>query len=132
MKNKKLIEKLVKSLNEISNDERILMNQYVVGYYRTDDDTLIGYHLSSLCQYTKDILEAKRYSGSDPYKQLTVISENLLSVLTSTIDSDGLASILYTIKLDYYEDLTIEDIYLKPIELSDGTPEQPLEYKLLE
>ena len=58
-------------------------NQYVVAYYKQSDDSLIGYHASTFCQVTQDILDAKRYSGDNPYSQLETIAKNVTKRLLS-------------------------------------------------
>lgn len=124
---KKVTEALVGILRKSHEERQKLPNQYVVAYKKISDDELIGYHASTFCQTTQDILQAKRYQGSNPYPQLEVIAKNLKSVLNfdpETVEKDeyGFWEITKDVKENYFADINKDDVYLDPVYLTDGTP----------
>lgn len=120
---KKLMDELRKYWDKKQNEPY----QYVIVYKRTDDDSIIGYHLSTFCTHTKDILEAKRYSGDNPYPQMEVIVRNLSLTLA---EGDNF-EITKEIKKEYYNGLTFEDIYIDAVYLMEGTPKQEFRMNLI-
>lgn len=124
----KILEEIAEQVkNELANRP----DQFVVAYYKQGDDSLIGYHLSSFNQLTQDILEAKRYSGTNPYGQLEVIAHNLKDALDKQLDPDNpFYEVLLLIREDY-KGLNSKDIYLDAIYLAEGTPRRNFKYTIL-
>ena len=125
-----VLKELVDLLNKHMNDEIPMENQYVVGYYRVKDDKLLGYHLSTACQLTEEILEGKRYEDIDdnPYPQLEIISMNLKYTLDSSEEEPGFMGFANATREQYFEGYVQGEIYLKAIYLSDGTPKKSVIY----
>ncbi len=127
---KKIIKKLTEALEEAFKKHQELLDQYIVLYKRKDNDELIGYHLNTFCNITKDVLKAKRYAGSDPYEQLAVISENLKSIF----ENYGKKTIFGPIRdaaREAFGDLNYEDIYLDVEYLADGMEPQDYRFTIL-
>jgi len=126
MNREEVLNTLGEKLQELWKEQQARPTQYVVAYFKKEGDELIGYHSSSFCQVTKDILQAKRYSGEDPYPQLGVILKNL----KYTLDVEGgvhtsiFAAMLNQIKDEDFGGLKSSDIYMDAIYLADGTPTQ--------
>ena len=130
---KDIAEVLTEVLQKIHDEKQSRPDQYVVAYKRKSDDSLIGYHLSTFCQITDDILRGKRYSGESPDKQLAIIWNNFKSMMATTEEDSkkkGLAGIFQTIsyntKTDQWKDINIEDVYIDVVYLAEGTEKQPL------
>ena len=130
MKDKeKILKELVELLNKHMNEDDTPMDdQYVVGYYRVKDDKLLGYHLSTSCQITEEILDGKRYSDDNPYPQLEIISKNLKYILECTKEEPGFMGFGNIIREEYFEGYKHGGIYLQAIYLADGTPKKPVMY----
>lgn len=125
---KRVIEELVKIMNKQFEENQLKPDQYVVGYYRIDNNELIGYHQSTACQLTEDVLEGKRYNGDNPYEQLAIIAKNLKYILNSSDEDPGFLGFANITRKDFFEGYKDGDIYLKEVYLSDGTPPQQLIY----
>jgi len=118
-----LNQKLAEILKKIHDEEQDKPNQYVIAYYRKDNDRLIGYHYSTFCQLTNDILEAKRYNGENPYKQLRIICDNVKYILTDRNTSSMFYEFNIQIQKQFHN-LSPEDVYVDAIYLADGSPKQ--------
>ncbi len=125
-----LKNELASALQKVFDERQERPNQYVVAYYKLSDDSLIGYHASTFCQLTDDILKAKRYSGENPYPQLETISKNLKYTLDTEKHEGMFASINNAIKEDF-GGLKSSDLYMDAISLVEGTPKQNLKVKIL-
>ncbi len=126
-----LADILRKHFDELQNQP----DQYVIGIYNVLDETLIGYHLSTVCQVTDDILEAKRYSGLDPYEQIMIIHKNISSLLGYTkeeLEDKLFGSIQKAIREERYEGIGKKDFYLDAIYLNPNTPKQSFRYVVVE
>lgn len=107
-------------------------NQYVVAYYRVSDDSLIGYHSSTFCQVTDDLLRGKRYSGENPYPQLETIAKNLKWTLdTDHKEGELFASVNKSIQENDFGGLKSHEVYMDAIYLADGTPKQSFKYTII-
>ena len=105
-------------------------NQFVVTYYKVSDDSLIGYHASTFCQVTKDIMKGKRYSAEDPYPQLTTISENLKYTLDK--EHEGMfSSINKSIQENDFGGLKSSEVWMDAIYLAEGMPKQSFRYTII-
>lgn len=123
---------ILKIIKDFWNRKQDEPEQYVVVYKRVDDDSIIGYHLSTFCTLTDDILQAKRYSGANPYLQLETILGNLVSIIKG-VDKDHLFfDAIEQIRNNYYNGLKIEDIYLDAEYLTDGTPKQECRINIID
>lgn len=118
-------------LKEIHDKLQDRPNQFVVAYFNKSTDKLIGYHLSTFCQITDDILEVKRYSAEDPYPQLEIIFNNVKYVLDKE-EHDGIFGHVYVSIREQFGGLTTKDIYLDAIYLAEGTPKQDFRYQIIE
>lgn len=127
---KEIQEKLTEALQKVWEERQSLPNQYVVAYFRKKDESRIGYHCSSFCQFTQDVIEGKRYSGENPYPQLETIFRNLTSVLEK--EHTGLFSGISNGVRESFEGLKIEDIYIDAIYLSDDMPKQECRYSIID
>lgn len=106
--------------------------QYVVGYYRTDNDKLIGYHADTFCSLVDDILKAKRYAGEDPYAQLAVIRKNLdytLDITEEKAEKVFLGKINLQVKNKFFSTFAKEDIYINAEYFDKEVPPQRLDFK---
>jgi hypothetical protein len=134
MEKKKIIEeamdKIISSKQEHFDKEQQKPFQYVVGYYKVEDDSLIGYHADSFCSLTDNKLGGKRYNGEDPYTQLTVVRKNLDYILDrQNFEEKGNIGYIFTtitksIKEKYYQDYKKEDIYINAEYLDENIPPQ--------
>ncbi len=125
-----IFKKLTEALEEAFKKHQELPDQYIVLYKRKDNDELIGYHLNTFCNITKDVLKAKRYAGSDPYEQLDVISTNL----RKTFQNYGKETIFGSIRdaaREAFGELNYEDIYLDIEYLADGMSPQDYRFTIL-
>lgn len=130
--NNEIKEKIIGALQKVWDERQSLPNQFVVVYKKMADDEVIGYHMSTMCNISKDILEAKRYSSEDPYPQLKIIAENIKHTLNDT-DESGMFYILNKhIQEEEFEGLKPEDIYIDAIYLADGTPTQEFRYAIID
>lgn len=131
MLKKDILEKLGEAMKEAFDKSQERPNQYVVAYFKKSDDSLIGYHLSTFCQTTDDILEGKRYAGEGPYPQLAIIAKNIAHTLDN--EHTGMfANISNHIKEVNFAGLKSTDIYLDAIYLSDGMPKQDFRYQIID
>jgi hypothetical protein len=105
-------------------------DQYVVAYFKKDDDSLIGYHLDSFCNISKDILKAKRYAGENCSEQLEVIFKNISYILNN--DHEGIFSTAYNYVKECFNYLTSDDIYIDAIYLAQDTPKQSFNCKIID
>ena len=128
---KNIPEELTKLLAKVKDELDKRPHQYVVAYYKHSDDSLVGYHLSSFCQLTDDILQAKRYSGDNPYPQLETIAGNLKLLLDVKHETHELFYDLYVSIQQSYGGLTSKDIYLDAIYLAEGTPPTNFRFTIL-
>jgi hypothetical protein len=120
-----------KALNEFMGEVMASMEKkldeaehiFVVAYKRKSDDTLIGYHLSTFCQTTQDMLSAKRYTGDNPYDQLATIQKNVKSILdTKETDTGMFAPIRLDVKNTCFKDLSFDDVTLEAVYLDKDIP----------
>lgn len=124
-----MTEEILKILKESWKEIQQRPNQYIVVIKQ--NDKTIGYHASTMCQVTKDILQAKRYSGLNPYKQIEVISNNIKNCIF-TEEKGGIFNELFKeIKEEYYKDINIEDIYLDAIYLNPNIEPQNFRYQII-
>ncbi len=123
-----LMKSMQKTFEEKQNDP----HQYVVAYMRQDNDELIGYHYDSFCTVGKDILEAKRYSGEDPYPQLKTISQNLKSILDNPNNPEDIFYSLVKRNRGLFNNMKSSEVYMDAIYLCEGTPKQSFHYKILD
>lgn len=131
MKKEEIIQKVTDAIKKMLDERQDRPDQYIVAYFRTSDDSLIGYHLSTFCQTTGDILKAKRYSGDNPYSQLAIIAKNLRYTLKK--DHEGMfAKIHEQIRDIDFAGLDPGDIYMDAIYLAEGTPKQNFTVKVIE
>lgn len=130
--NDNVINQLTNLLQKHFEEQQLKPHQYVVGIYNKHTNKLIGYHLSTLCQVTQEITQAKRYNGENPYKQLETIWKNI-SYLVETQDfKDKLFGDLFNeIKNKHYNKLTSKDIYIDAIYLNSNMPKQQFRYQIL-
>ena len=124
-----LAQKLTEVLSKVWDKAQERPDQYVVAYYRVDNEELIGYHASTFCQLTDDILYAKRYAGDKPYEQLAVIAKNVKYVLDG--ENKGMFSSLVSHVRKQFEGLKSGDIYMDVIYLEEGTPKQPCRWRII-
>jgi len=123
------LEELAKAAAKQKYEDQLKPNQFVVVYKHKDTDEVLGYHLDSFCQTTKDILAAKRYNGDNPYPQLEIITKNFRNMMTST------AGFFQTVNEDIRERCfagqDVDDIYVDAVYLADGTDPQPPSYPII-
>ncbi len=76
-----------------------------------------GYHVSTFCQVTKDLIDAKLYrTGSE--EQKAIIIGNLTTVFNAT--TGFLADTQAQTRKIYWKDVKLEDVSIKAIEISEG------------
>ena len=128
----KVVDALVEGLQKLHEKNQKRPDQYVVAYKRKSDDSVIGYHLSTFCQITDDILRGKRYSGTNPDKQLAIIWKNFCSMLAKTEEDtkkEGLAGMFSTLsyktKESQWQGINVDDVYIDAVYLAEGTEQQP-------
>lgn len=127
-----MTEEILKILKESWKEIQQRPDQYVVVIKHKKDDNIIGYHLSTMCQVTKDILQAKRYSGLNPYKQIEVIANNIKNCIFKE-EKEGIFSELFkSIKKEFYKDINVEDIYLDAIYLNPNIEPQNFRYQIID
>ena len=120
-----IVEEIAVSLGKVFEEKQKEKHQYVVEYRNSNDDSLIGYHLSSFCQVGQNRLEAKRYSGDNPYPQLETIHKNLIYTLNINEDSEGMfVNLSRKIKEDYFKGLSVSDVYLSADYLEEDVEPQ--------
>ena len=135
MENKdKVLKALQEVLTKVWDDGQKEPNQYVVAYKRVDNDELIGYHLSTFCQITKDILEGKRYSGESPYPQLKIIANNVKNILACQLEPklEGWKAISQITKKAHFAEFGVGDVYLDAVYLTEGTPTQSCRLNIID
>lgn len=126
-----ILEKLGEILKGVHDELQSRPNQYVVGYFKQSDNTLIGYHASTFCQITQDILNGKRYAGENPYSQLEIIAKNL----KYTLDTEKFEGMFKEVNEGIQKDfggLKSTEVYLDAIYLAEGTPKQDCKYVIVE
>lgn len=130
-----MIKEITDALKKAWEEQQTRPDQYVVVIKRIKDDSIIGYHLSTMCQVTTNILNAKRYAGKNPYNQIKTIFNNIKSCIFEENEEDGIKSLFIDIfnntKKEYYQNLTIEDIYLDAIYLNPNIEPQSFRYQVL-
>ncbi len=130
--NKELKKGVMGALQKAFDEMQERPNQFVVAYYKVSDDSLIGYHASTLCQLTQDILDAKRYASEDPYPQLAIISKNLRYTLANDHSEESLFSEIHkSIKEDSFNNMKPEEVYMDAIYLAEDTPKQSFRYTII-
>lgn len=132
---KELKNELMKEIHRIFEEKQKLPHQFIVAYYRKKDDSLLGYHMSTWCNYTNDPLEAKRYANENPYPQLKIISDNIKHLLTadfSKLEGNPFAELSRKIRENQYEGIGFDDIYIDAIYLAEGTPPQECNIALID
>lgn len=102
----------------------------VFKYINKNDNSLIGYHLSTMCQ-TGSLERAKRYTCNTEEKikrQLDTIQLNFNSVINATKENqEGKFFNLLPIKEHYFKGLTQEDVEIQHEEV----PDVELNYKVI-
>lgn len=126
-----IITKLSDVLKQVHDDLQKRPNQYVVGYFRQSDNSLVGYHASTFCQITQDILNGKRYAGENPYPQLEIIAKNIKYTLDTEKFEGMFAEVNKSIQ-EGFGGLKSKDIYLDAIYLAEGTPKQDFRYVIVD
>lgn len=130
---KKIKQEILESLKKVFEKMQLLPHQFVVVYLRKSDDSLIGYHMSTWCNYTEDILEAKRFSAENPYPQLATISKNLKHILVGDLnESDPFGKMMKAIRDNQWNGVHPDDIYLDAIYLAEGTPPQDFRMTIID
>lgn len=129
--NKEIVDKITEGLKKVFDENQERPNQFVVAYYRTKDDSLIGYHASTFCQVTNNILKAKRYSGEDPYPQLAVIAKNIKYTLQKEVHTGMFAEVNESIKKDDFGGLSSDEVWIDAIYLAEGMPKQSFRYQIV-
>jgi len=99
-------------------------NQYVVVYMDKRTDKRLGFHADTFCSLTQDIFRAKRYAGTEPEKQLSIIWKNFQSMIKSTEEEPGFLGIPLAVKNAYYKSVDAENVYIDVVELANGMPPQ--------
>lgn len=138
MEKKEVIQKLAEALEKSVQERQNRPFPYVVAYYKTANDELMGYHADSACSLTQERLNGKRYHGDNPYSQLEIIRKNLDYTLKvdPNQEKEGLAGVFLnmakSVKEKYYKDLNKEDIYIMAEYLEDDLPPQKFTYKIIE
>lgn len=132
MDNKKLVkfaEALTEGLQGIINARE---QEYVVAIKRTEDEGLIGYHLSTACEITDDILRAKRYDAAgDLAEQLQIIQDNYDTLIEDTDYTGIFGKHNQFIQENYFDGLGKGDFYLEPVYLEEGTDKQEMKAKVI-
>lgn len=124
-------DEIMEVLKQVHEDLQSRPNQYVVAYFKQSDNTLIGYHASTFCQITQDILKGKRYAGENPYKQLETIAKNL----KYTLDTEKFEGMFKEVNESIQKDfggLKSSEVYLDAIYLAEGTPKQDFRYVIVD
>lgn len=138
MEKKEVIKQVAELLEKSVQERQSRPFPYVVAYYKTANDELMGYHADSCCSLTQERLNGKRYHGDNPYPQMEIIRKNLDYTLKVDLNEkkEGLAGaflgITKDIKERYYKDLNKEDIYIMAEYLEDDLPPQKFTYKIIE
>lgn len=138
MEKKEVIKQVAELLEKSVQERQNKPFPYVVAYYKTSNDELMGYHADSCCSLTQERLNGKRYHGDNPYSQMEIIRKNLDYTLKVDLNEkkEGLAGaflgITKNIKESYYKDLNKEDIYIMAEYLEDDLPPQKFTYKIIE
>lgn len=128
---KEVLNKLSEAIKEAFDERQKLPNQFVVGYYRKDNDERIGYHADTFCNMTQDILTAKRYASDNPYPQLKIIFNNLKSLFES-YPSDGMFSSITNSAKEAFGNLELDNIYIDATYLEDGIEPQQCRLSLID
>lgn len=123
-------EKLGELIQKVKEELAERPNQYVVAYYRKDNDELIGYHASTFCQITDDIFQAKRYAGEDPYGQLGLICGNLRSILERPSEEQLIPSLAEQVK-EQFNGLSSTEIWMDAIYLAEGMEKQTFKHTII-
>lgn len=127
-----ILHTFAETFAEVLEKKQDLPDQYVVEYRLKSTDSLIGYHRSTFCQVTPNRLDAKRYSGDNPFNQLAIIHTNIKHVLnTKEGDSTLFSDLRLEIKNKYFKGYTIDDIYLQADYLEEGIPHQKFDITIL-
>ncbi len=127
-----LVAALTGALEKSFNERQEREFQYVVAYYKTKDDSILGYHASTFCELTQDIIQAKRYSGYNPYPQLQTISKNLKYTLDEEHDERNMFKAAFDhIKKNNFHNLKSSEVYMDAIYLDTDIPKQKFKFKIL-
>lgn len=131
MENKaEVIGAITAAMKEAFDERQKQPFQYVVAYYLTKDDALLGYHADSFCNLTQEKMGAKRYNGKDPYGQLAIIRKNLDFTLLAQ-DVEGFQRLSFSVRERYFKGLSAEDVYIVAEYLEDGIPPQRFKFKIV-
>lgn len=128
--NKQVLNKITDIIEKTKKEESKKPFQYVVGYYRVDNEKLIGYHLSTFCQITQEIFEAKRYNGENPTEQLKVIANNIKSILNNEYPDSILKEINESTR-NAFDNLKAEEVYIDAIYITEDFPKQNFKYQIV-
>jgi hypothetical protein len=136
MNKEQIIEKVMEGIEQGFNERQKKPYQYVVAYYRTSDDSLMGYHADSFCNLTDREENGKRYNGDNPYDQLAIIRRNLDHTLDKEPSDDQGISGLFgglsdSTKERHYKGMKKEDIYIQAEYLDEGIAPQRFTYKVI-
>lgn len=103
-----LSETIIEVLTDKSNK---IESPFVLKYIH--NGSLYGYHASTFCQVTTDILKAKRYYG-DVKKQIKTVKTNLTSILNVPLRSSDSLQNSITSKLyeGYWKGIKLEDVFI--------------------
>ena len=128
----------MKLLKQHHDDMQKRPNQYVVEIRKTSDGSFYGYHVSTFCQVSDDIFNAKRYAGLECDKQLRTIHDNIFSTIGMTEekvkekgDASPFAQLILNMKNDYWSGMKPEDFYLDAVYLDNDMPRQTFRYKIV-
>jgi hypothetical protein len=122
---------LVEALKKAHDQLQERPNQYVVAYFRKDNDKLIGYHASTFCQLTDNLLNGKRYAGENPYGQLETIAQNVKYTL-DTEKHMGLFASAHNAVKEQFGGLKSNELYMDAVYLDEDAPKQSFKYEILE
>lgn len=128
-----IMKGVVNALSKAFDENQKQPNQYVVVFRTKDGDNILGYNSSTFCQLTDDIMNAKRYTNPDVDKQLATIWKNFQSVLKTTEEDTKVtdiralfATLMFSVKKNYFMDVKEEDVYIDAVFLADGMEPQKL------
>lgn len=126
-----MIEKLQEALQKVFEENQSRPDQYVVGYFKMKDDSLIGYHADTFNNITPELYQGKRYSGLDNASQLTIIWNNFKSLMNYDKKDGIFHGIIMRAKIPF-EGLKIEDVYIDAIYLDSDAPKQKMRFQIIQ
>ena len=124
-----IAERIAEILQQAQNDRA---EEYTVAIKRVSDDSLIGYHLSTLCQITEEMLWGKRYDAAgDVAGQLKIIQKNYDHLVTMTDFSGLFGEHFQKMQQEHFEGIGLGEFYLEPVFLAEGTDKQKMTAKVI-